>query len=66
LSEILLKDATKKIGVDWRNLNFFGPNNELLQELTYLVDVLNNNIVRLVIAQGDASRFSIPEDLVTN
>jgi hypothetical protein len=60
LSDVLLKDTSKKIGVDWRNLNFFGPNNELLQELTYLVDIVNTNIVRLVIAQGDASRFSIP------
>lgn len=25
--ELNLKDTPKKVGVDWRNVNFFGPNN---------------------------------------
>lgn len=61
-----LKDTAKKIGVDWRNLNFFGPNNELVKELVYTVDMLSTSVARLVVASGEGPRFSIPVGLLKN
>ena len=35
IRELFLKDTptNKSVGVDWRNLNFFGPNNMLISDL---------------------------------
>jgi hypothetical protein len=47
-------------------MNFFGANNMIETQLTYQLDLVTTNIGRMVIAQGNASRFSIPSDLVEN
>jgi len=51
---------TKKIGVDWRKSNFFGKNNNISKTLNWQVDVVQPNIARLVLTDGEVSRFSIP------
>lgn len=66
LQQLRLKDTNKKIGVDWRNVNFFGPNNMLINQLYYTVDVVTPGIGHLSIVQGNASRFSIPWSLGIN
>lgn len=35
------QDANKKVGVDWRNVNFFGPNNQLKANLSFVIDVVS-------------------------
>lgn len=55
---------TKKIGVDWRNKNFFGNNNNISKTLNWQVDVVSPSIARLVLTDGDVSRFSIPENML--
>lgn len=42
--------STKKIGIDWRNVNFFDTNNEIISQLTYELDVIESRYARLVVA----------------
>lgn len=55
---------TKKVGVDWRQKNFFGNNNNISKTLNWQVDVVSPSIARLVLTDGDVSRFSIPESML--
>jgi hypothetical protein len=52
------------VGVDWRNVNFFGPNNQLKANISYMVDVVSSNVARLVLTTGNETRFSIPPQWV--
>ena len=45
-------------------MNFFGKNNELTHKLNWLVDVIAPFMARLVLTDGDTTRFSIPDSLV--
>lgn len=50
LEEKTEADEKKQIGVDWRNMNFFGANNMIETQLTYQLDLVSPNIGRIVIA----------------
>ena len=41
--------AKQEKGVDWRNKNFFGANNEITRNLTYQIDMPDYRILRVVI-----------------
>jgi hypothetical protein len=44
--------ATEK-GVDWRSKNFFGTNNKIIHNLSYLVDIPDYKMLRLVVTDAD-------------
>lgn len=45
-------------------MNFFGKNNEITNKLSWMIDVIAPSMARLVLTDGDARRFSIPESMV--
>ena len=56
--------VTKQIGVDWRNKNFFGANNDFKRNLTYQLNTITGDSFHLKISTANESRFSIPSDQV--
>ena len=61
-----IQDGNKKVGVDWRNMNFFGPNNMIKQNLNYLIDVVAPFVGRLVLSTDNEQRYSVPWNQVDN
>jgi hypothetical protein len=55
---------TSQIGVDWRNKNFFGLNNDFKRNLTYNLTANSGDQFRLRISTANESRFSIPDEMV--
>lgn len=52
-----LKDPKKAIGVDWRNKNFFGVNNELKRNLTFTIEAIQYNSFKVRISTANETRF---------
>ena len=47
-------------------MNFFGPNNLLKGNLQYTMDVVSQSLARLVLSEGNETRYSIPSNMVSN
>jgi len=47
-------------------LNFFGKNNELKTNLHYKIDVISQSLSRLVLTEGNDTRYSIPDSMLSN
>lgn len=52
-----LKDPKKAIGVDWRNKNFFGVNNELKRNLTFTIEAIQYDSFKVRISTANETRF---------
>ena len=58
------KAVTKQIGVDWRNKNFFGANNDFKRNLSFQMNTITGDSFNLRITPANETRFSIPSDQV--
>lgn len=56
-------NVTQK-GVDWREKNFFGSNNQITNNVNYLIDMPDYRMLRLVMSDANQTRFSIPDSMV--
>ncbi len=58
------KAVTKQIGVDWRNKNFFGVNNDFKRNLSFQMNTITGDSFNLRITPANETRFNIPSDQV--
>lgn len=56
--------VTKQIGVDWRNKNFFGANNDFKRNLSFQMNTITGDSFNLRITTANETRFNIPSDQV--
>ncbi len=56
-------NVTQK-GVDWRNKDFFGTNNKIINNLNYVIDSPDYRMLRLMVTDANSTRFSIPDSMV--
>jgi hypothetical protein len=52
-----MKDPKKAIGVDWRNKNFFGVNNEFKRNLTFTIEATQYDSFKVRISTANETRF---------
>ena len=64
LQDLHEKDTKQARGVDWRNKNFFGPNNNITKNLAYQVDMPDYKLLRVMITDANSNRYMIPPAMV--
>ncbi len=60
------KASKKPIGVDWRNKNFFGVNNDFKRNLSYSLWTSQADQFRVRITTANETRFQIPSDFLAS
>jgi|LauGreDrversion4_2_1035121.scaffolds.fasta_scaffold20947_8 hypothetical protein len=64
LQDLFQADPKQSKGVDWRNMNFFGPNNNITKNLIYQIDMPDYRVLRVQLTDKDSNRFFIPPAMV--